>query len=94
MMLNERKPLPVRKKYSLSNKLLLQFIDKIPPLTKDNKATEFLMEAQLADDGALAEKGSLKDANAVKVNIRFSYDFVMDRWFMNDPNIIVEDREW
>ncbi|MBC8047175.1 MAG: hypothetical protein H7Y00_10295 [Fimbriimonadaceae bacterium] len=75
---------------------MLKLIDKLPTLKENNKNTEFILSAQTRDD-VITEEKELKDSKSQpgttgSVNIRFSYDFVNDRWFLNDSKIEVIDR--
>ncbi len=73
--------------YTISNEQMLKFISNIPTLAENNKSCEYLVSAQLKSD----ENTSAIQNSAVQ--IKFSYDFVMDRWFLNDKRIAVLDLE-
>ena len=83
-----------KKTYSISNKQMLQFIDKLPTLKDNNKNTEFLLPVQTKNEVITADNlqnNSFPAAGIASINIKFSYDFVMDRWFLNDKRIEVVD---
>ncbi|MBK7035059.1 MAG: hypothetical protein IPI31_10075 [Bacteroidetes bacterium] len=86
-----------KKSYSISNDLMLKFIDGLPSLKDNNKNTEFILSAQTVDDIIISDKNNSDAKSAVgtkgTINIKFSYDFVNDRWFLNDNKISVVDRE-
>ena len=86
-----------KKSSSISNDLMLKLIDGLPSLKDNNKNTEFILSAQTVDDIIISDKNNSDAKSAVgtkgTINIKFSYDFVNDRWFLNDNKISVVDRE-
>ncbi len=86
-----------KKSYSISNELMLKFIDGLPSLKDNNKNTEFILSAQTFNDIITSDVNNPDPKSSLgtkgSVSIRFSYDFVNDRWFLNDNKINVVDRE-
>ncbi len=95
MSYTESKTAP-KKTYSISNEQMLNIIEKLPTLQENNKNTEYVFSAQTSDDeitdGSNPTISKSKNMTAGKISIHFSYDFVNDRWFLNDNKIVVVDR--
>ena len=85
-----------KKTYSISNEQMLNIIEKLPSLKDNNKNTEYIYTAHTSNDIITDGSGEVisksKDIPAGRINIHFSYDFVMDRWFLNDNKISVVNR--
>lgn len=85
----------VKKTYIITNDQMLVFLNKIPTLKENNKNTEYTLSVQSRGDNiteGMADNAANKNAAEITfVNIHFSYDFVNDRWFLNDKTIEVLD---
>ncbi|MBK8682549.1 MAG: hypothetical protein KA954_07000 [Chitinophagales bacterium] len=84
-----------KKNYTITNAQMLGFIEKLPSLKDNNKNTEFNLPVRLHENeiiqGSDVAIASQTTSDIKFVNIHFSYDFVNDRWFLNDKNIEVID---
>jgi len=92
-MVTSDKRISIIKTYTISNDALLQFIAKIPTLQQNNKSPEYLMPAQTKDDVITIHSNATTPDKGTYINIRFSYDFVQDRWFLNDKRVDIIDAE-
>ncbi|HET8964363.1 MAG TPA: hypothetical protein VFM99_10710 [Chitinophagales bacterium] len=84
-----------KKNYTITNTQMLSFIEKLPSLKDNNNNTEFNLPVRLYENEIIQSTdtaiASQTTAEIKFVNIHFSYDFVNDRWFLNDKNIEVID---
>lgn len=75
--------------YTISYNHLQELLSKIPTLQDNKKSPEYLLSAQTKDDIITTDEVSPSVEDATFINIKFSYDFVMNRWFLTDKRIEV-----
>ncbi len=92
-MINSDRSAAPKKLYTISNEQMLHFISELPALKDNNKHTEFSLQVRTVNEVISTEAGTALSSDVVgKLDIHFSYDFVNDRWFLNDNKIEVIDR--
>ena len=80
--------------YTITNEQVQKLIEKIPSLQNNNKNTEYILKVQ-TNNGAISVEtpaSQAKNESSGTLQLQFSYDFVQDRWFLNDNRIHVIDR--
>ncbi len=96
-MSNTTSRIAPKKTYIISNELMLKMIDKLPTLIQNNKNTEFILQVKTKNDEIIDESAQqnnkLTSDTSGTLKIQFSYDFVNDRWFLNDHKIKVTNRD-
>lgn len=73
--------------YTISYNHLQELLSKIPTLQDNKKSPEYLLSAQTKDDIITTDEIPSSADDATFINIKFSYDFVMNRWFLTDKRI-------
>lgn len=79
--------------YTISNAQMHVLLNKLPSLKENNKNTEFNLSAQvrgeIITEGLTSQESKVHMGPIGSINIHFSYDFVNDRWFLNDTKVEV-----
>lgn len=72
---------------------MLHFISGLPALKDNNKHTEFSLSVRTINDVISTDTNTVLSTDVIgNLVIHFSYDFVNDRWFLNDNKVEVTDR--
>lgn len=77
----------------MSNANMLQLIDGIPSLKNNHNKTEYIISTYACNGSIILDKPPRSETSdpVSAVQVQFSYDFVQDRWFLNDKRITVFD---
>ncbi len=95
-MINSDSNTTQKKSFQITEEVKQKFLDKLPALEDHNNNPKIVLTA-LLKDGTITEKTVMASAAPQEdrpptADVHFSYDFVFNRWFLDDDKIEVVEK--